>query len=111
MAKKIKGAVTQFGAKGYGFITGDDGERYFVHRKNIFNQSRLKVNTRVVFKAENSEKGWVATDVDLEKAAKEFSSKSKTLSNIAIKRLFIVLFLIQSIVIYQIIEISRATLS
>ena len=36
MAKKMTGIVAQFGTKGYGFITGDDGEKYFVHqnRKN-----------------------------------------------------------------------------
>ena len=36
MAKKVKGIVAQFGTKGYGFITGDDGEKYFVHQKKIF---------------------------------------------------------------------------
>ena len=34
MEKKMTGVVTQFGTKGYGFITGDDGEKYFVHQKN-----------------------------------------------------------------------------
>jgi len=37
MAKKMTGIVAQFGTKGYGFITGDDGEKYFVHQKNIHN--------------------------------------------------------------------------
>ncbi|RUM76083.1 MAG: cold shock domain-containing protein, partial [Candidatus Thioglobus sp.] len=54
MAKKVKGVVAQFGTKGYGFITGDDGEKYFVHQKNIYNKSRLKADTRVVFQAESS---------------------------------------------------------
>jgi CspA family cold shock protein len=36
MAKKVKGKVTQFGSKGYGFILGDDGEQYFAHQKNIY---------------------------------------------------------------------------
>ena len=35
MAKKMTGIVAQFGTKGYGFITGDDGEKYFVHQKNV----------------------------------------------------------------------------
>ena len=42
MAKKMSGIVAQFGTKGYGFITGDDGEKYFVHQKNVFNKSRLR---------------------------------------------------------------------
>ena len=33
MAKKMTGIVAQFGTKGYGFITGDDGKKYFVHQK------------------------------------------------------------------------------
>ncbi len=102
MAKKIKGMVAQFGTKGYGFITGDDGEKYFIHQKNIFNKSRLKVNTRVVFSAQNSEKGWVAMDVNLEKGDKAPSSESKSLSNGAVKGMFVILFIIQMIVVYKI---------
>ncbi|BBB22815.1 cold-shock DNA-binding domain protein [Abyssogena phaseoliformis symbiont OG214] len=102
MAKKIKGIVAQFGTKGYGFITGDDGEKYFIHQKNIFDKSRLKVNTRVVFSAQNSEKGWVAMDVNLEKGAKIPSSESKPLSNGVVKGMFIILFIIQVIVVYKI---------
>ncbi|QKQ24190.1 cold shock domain-containing protein [Candidatus Ruthia endofausta] len=102
MAKKIKGMVAQFGTKGYGFITGDDGEKYFIHQKNIFNKSRLKVNTRVVFSVQNSEKGWVAMDVNLEKDAKVPNSESGSLSNNAVKSMFVILFVIQAIVIYKI---------
>lgn len=101
MAKKMKGVVAQFGTKGYGFITGEDGEKYFVHQKNIFNKSRIKVGTRVVFNTENSEKGWVAIDVNLVKGAKA-SAESKPLSNAAIKGLFAVLFIMQSVVIYKV---------
>ena len=39
MAKKMTGIVVQFGSKGSGFITGDDGEKYFVHQKNVYNKS------------------------------------------------------------------------
>ena len=53
MAKKMTGIVAQFGTKGYGFITGDDNEKYFVHQKNVFNKSRLRSDTRVKFKVEN----------------------------------------------------------
>ncbi len=102
MAKKIKGMVAQFGTKGYGFITGDNGEKYFVHQKNIFNKSCLKANTRVVFSAQNSEKGLVAVDVSLEKSTKVPNSESKSLSNSVIKSMFVILFIIQAIVVYKI---------
>ncbi len=102
MVKKVQGIVVQFGTKGYGFIMGDDGEKYFVHQKNIFNKSRLKVNTRVVFNTQNSEKGWVAMDVNLEKGVKTPNLESKTLSYSTIKSMFIILFIIQAIIIYKI---------
>jgi CspA family cold shock protein len=99
MAKKIKGVVAQFGTKGYGFITGDDGEKYFVHQKNIYNKSRLRADTRVVFNAESSEKGLVATNVKLEKSD---STESAPLSDGAIKGMFLVLFIMQIIVAYKV---------
>lgn len=112
MAKKIKGVVAQFGTKGYGFITGDDDEKYFVHQKNIFNKSRLRAGTRVVFSAQESEKGLVASDVDLEDGAKMASLKSgrssSGLSNGAIKIAFAILFIAQAAVIYQVFFVSAA---
>ncbi len=102
MEKKMKGKVAQFGTKGYGFIAGDNGEKYFVHQKNVFNQSRLKVGARVIFNAENSEKGWVALHVALEKNTKIFVSKSKPLSNGTVKTMFAILFITQIAVIYKV---------
>lgn len=96
---KIKGTVTQFGTKGYGFIKGDDGEKYFVHQKNIYHQSRLAPNTRVIFKAQDSEKGWVAVKVVLEKSA---FKPSTPLSNTTVKILFTLLFIAQIMVMYQV---------
>ena len=81
MAKKMTGIVVQFGSKGYGFITGDDGEKYFVHQKNVFNKSRLRVDTRVKYKVETSAKGLVAVDVKNEK----LSEKSRPLTDNDIK--------------------------
>jgi len=96
MAKKMTGIVAQFGTKGYGFIIGDDGEKYFVHQKNIYNKSRLRSDTRVKFKVESSEKGLVAVDVKLEKAAEE----SKPLTDNDIKFMLCALFVFQLIIAY-----------
>ena len=96
MTKKMTGIVAQFGTKGYGFITGDDGEKYFVHQKNIYNKSRLSADTRVKYKVETSEKGLVAVDVELEKLIEE----TKPLTDKAIKGMFAILFLMQVIIAY-----------
>jgi|TARA_B110000438_G_scaffold58282_1_gene58323 CspA family cold shock protein len=96
MAKKMTGIVAQFGTKGYGFITGDDGEKYFVHQKNIYNKSRLRADTRVKFKVESSEKGLVAVDVKLEKVVEE----SKPLTDNDIKFMLCALFVFQLIIAY-----------
>ena len=98
MTKKMTGTVSQFGTKGYGFITGDDGEKYFVHQKNVYNKSRLKVNTRVKYKVETSEKGFVAVDVKLEESREE----TKPLTDSTIKRMFAILLLIQLIIAYYV---------
>ena len=96
MAKKMTGIVVQFGTKGYGFITGDDGEKYFVHQKNIFNKSRLRTDTRVKYRVETSEKGLVAVDVRLEK----LTEKSKPLTDNDIKFMLCALFVFQLIIAY-----------
>ena len=98
MAKKMTGIVVQFGTKGYGFITGDDGEKYFVHQKNIYNKSRLRTDTRVKYRVETSEKGLVAVDVKLEKLSEE----TKPLTDNAIKRMFFILLLMQVITVYYV---------
>ena len=98
MAKKMTGIVAQFGTKGYGFITGDDGEKYFVHQKNVYNKSRLRADTRVKYKVETSEKGLVAVDVKLEK----LSTETKPLNDQTIKRMFVILLLIQLIIAYYV---------
>ena len=98
MAKKMTGIVAQFGTKGYGFITGDDGEKYFVHQKNVYNKSRLRADTRVKYKVETSEKGLVAVEVNLEK----LSTETKPLTDQTIKRMFFILLLIQVITAYYV---------
>jgi len=94
----MTGIVVQFGTKGYGFITGDDGEKYFVHQKNIYNKSRLRTDTRVKFRVETSEKGLVAVDVKLDKLSEE----TKPLTDNTIKRMFFILLLIQIITVYYV---------
>ena len=112
MTKKMKGVVAQFGTKGYGFIEGDDDEKYFVHQKNTFNKSRLKPGTRVIFSMQESEKGLVASDVDLEDGANMSSLKSgkasSGLSNGTIKTAFAILFIAQAAIIYQVFFVSVA---
>ena len=98
MAKKMTGIVAQFGAKGYGFITGDDGEKYFVHQKNVYNKSRLRTDTRVKYRVETSEKGLVAVDVKLDKMSEE----TKPLTDNTIKRMFFILLLIQLITAFYV---------
>ena len=98
MTRKMKGTVSQFGTNGYGFIAGDDGEKYFVHQKNTYNKSRLRTDTRVVFSAENSEKGLIAVNVKLEKQKTE----ATPLTDSSIKAMFFVLFTIQAIVVYEV---------
>ena len=92
----MTGIVVQFGTKGYGFINGDDGEKYFVHQKNVYNKSRLRVNTRVKYRVETSEKGLVAVDVKLEK----LSEKSKPLTDNDIKFMLCALFIFQLVIAY-----------
>ena len=98
MAKKMTGIVSQFGTKGYGFIAGDDGEKYFVHQKNVYNKSRLRTDTRVKYKVETSEKGLVAVDVKPDKLIEE----TKPLTDNTIKRMFFILLFIQLITIYYV---------
>ena len=94
----MTGIVAQFGTKGYGFITGDDGEKYFVHQKNVYNKFRLRVDTRVKYKVETSEKGLVAVDVKLEKLSEE----KKPLTDNTIKIMFVILLLMQVITVYYV---------
>jgi len=103
MANQVKGVVAQFGTKGYGFITGDDGNKYFVHQKNIYNKSRLKADTRVVFDAEKSEKGLVAVNVSIEGSkVKKSGNGDSSLSDGSIKAMFIILFFTQIIIGYKV---------
>ena len=98
MVKKMTGTVAQFGTKGYGFITGDDGEKYFVHQKNVYSKSRLRGDTRVEFRTETSDKGLVAVNVKLERGAED----KKPLTDGMIKLMFTFLLVMQIITSYYV---------
>lgn len=86
MARK-KGTIVQFGKKGYGFILGKDGTKYFFHQKNIDDVSNIKINSKVNFTFKLSEKGPIANDINLE--------IEKQLSDSTIKFMFLLLFSLQ----------------
>jgi len=64
--KKMKGTVKWFnGAKGYGFINGEDGKDYFVHFSGI-NGTGFKVlndGANVTFDTMQTDKGQQAVNV------------------------------------------------
>jgi len=63
-ATTIQGVVTSFvQAKGYGFINGDDGERYFVHGSDVLGDQVLVTGQRVTFVPTPSPKGSKAKQV------------------------------------------------
>lgn len=63
-AGSIEGVVTSFvQSKGYGFINGDDGERYFVHVNEVQYGTGLVTGQRVTFVPTPSPKGSKATRV------------------------------------------------
>lgn len=62
----MQGTVKWFNAlKGFGFITGEDGQEYFVHYSQIMKQGfkTVKENKKVQFDAVNGEKGLQALNV------------------------------------------------
>lgn len=60
----MEGTVKWFNIKkGYGFITGDDGEDYFVHYTAIEDQAFVRDNDRVSFDTAQTERGKQAQNV------------------------------------------------
>ncbi len=66
----IRGTVKEYDRyKGYGFITGDDGEDYFVHVSGLrinLQQKGLRKRQRVMFDVQVDVKGDRAVNVRLE---------------------------------------------
>ena len=51
--------------KGWGFISGDDGDDYFVNVANIRSGQSLKIGSRVKFDSAETNKGTIAENVTL----------------------------------------------
>jgi CspA family cold shock protein len=66
MSNTLTGSVKWFNnQKGYGFITGDDGNEYFVHFSGISGNGfrELVENQKVEFDVEDGDKGQKAVNV------------------------------------------------
>ena len=60
----MEGTVKWFNAaKGYGFITGEDGKDYFAHSTAITEGKVLEVGQKVNFEPAQGDKGPVAKNV------------------------------------------------
>jgi CspA family cold shock protein len=63
---KMEGIVKWFNrTKSYGFIQGDDGQEYFVHRSALTSGTFLRENDKVSFDPAEGEKGKQAQNVTL----------------------------------------------
>ena len=63
----MKGKVKFFNdAKGFGFITDDDGNDYFVHQSGLKEGVSLQENDSVTFDVEEGDRGPKAVNVAIE---------------------------------------------
>jgi CspA family cold shock protein len=74
----MKGKVKFFNVmKGFGFIAGDDGKEYFVHKTGLTKGTLLRENDTVTFNPAESDKGPKAENVALESAAGKTAQKEE----------------------------------
>ena len=60
----MKGTVKFFNeTKGFGFITGEDGKDYFVHKSGVEGSGNLNEGDSVTFETEKGDKGLKAVKV------------------------------------------------
>ena len=65
--KKMKGKVKFFNEiKEFGFITGEDGKDYFVHKTGLSTNETLDKDDSVTFETEKGDKGLKAVKVSKE---------------------------------------------
>jgi len=63
----MKGKVKFFNRiKEFGFITGEDGKDYFVHKSGLIEDISLNENDSVVFEVEKGDRGLKAVKVSKE---------------------------------------------
>ena len=61
----MKGTVKFFNeGKGFGFISGEDGNEYFVHISGLADNVRLQENDPVTFDVEDGDRGPKAVNVN-----------------------------------------------
>ena len=61
----VEGTVKFFnGMKGFGFINGDDGKAYFVHKTGLKEGVELNEGDRVSFKVAEGDRGPKAEEVE-----------------------------------------------
>lgn len=74
----MKGTVKFFnGGKGFGFIAGEDGKEYFVHKSALKEGTILNENDAVTFDVEEGDRGPKAANVAKEGSAEPAPESSE----------------------------------